>query len=318
MNPRQSKRISRERQIPLGDSRVVSYLSRLARRGDKPGSLPGWRQFTSGAIAKAAMVRTPSKHLKLSKPLRKSLPPTRDQIAQEFKTMQSQSEWNLTDFEDVFVIIRADWNAWSAFEEIVRCGYKQDHLLMSLAITFSHDPRSTLFLSGTHWDGWTPWNEKWKGLKGVANTLTLIATKMEKHIAKSDRGPIPLPTLSGSEKGSADYHKSNLSGKRLAEIHSSIVAMTEEIKQYCEMARDWRKVVPRSDIIEDESLRLFVESIKACTGEWHIPEVAKLLSAGGVSVSEETLWKMLKLRTPLLDRSDPKTGHQWEPDIGKF
>src|SRR5215467_9752253 len=34
---------------------------RLARRGDKPGSLPGWRQSTSGAIAKAAMTLDPSK-----------------------------------------------------------------------------------------------------------------------------------------------------------------------------------------------------------------------------------------------------------------
>jgi hypothetical protein len=47
-----------------------------------------------------------------------------------------------------------------------------------------------------------------------------------------------------------------------------------------------------------------MRGVKARTGKWYVEDVAKLLKVGGIVVSAETLRKMLKWHTPLLDNYD--------------
>ena len=156
----------------------------------------------------------------------------------------------------------------------------------------------------------------------MARTLTLIQKKMGKHLSRSERGPIPLPTLAGTEKGTKEYERSHLSSSHLQAIYDGLKLAIAEIDEYCRMRREWLRRVPRRDIAEKESLGLLMRSVKDRTGKCYHADLSKLLSIDvskvAVTINNETvrlrplrtsadaLRKILKLRTPLLDQWNPK------------
>ena len=238
--------------------------------------------------------------------------PTSEAVAQEFENLQSNSGWRLIDFQQLFGRIRKDRYAWPAFEKLTGRGYRPDHLLMSLGHTFVNNTR--------FWDEWDAWKRKWEGLTSIAKTLRLLEKKMDGDLAGQSRGPIPLPTRVGTEAGSEEYQKSQLSASRLRVIHENLKIAASEIEEYCRLRREWLRRVPRRDIAEKESLGLLMRSVKERTHKWYFTDVSKLLSIDvskltvisnnkptllkPLRTSAEALRKIVTLRTPLLDRHD--------------
>lgn len=220
-----------------------------------------------------------------------------EKINEEFQRLQSNSGLVLN--QKLFRQLRNDPDAWPAFEKLVERGYSRAALLVSLQHTFSN---RLLF-----WTGWSSWKDKWDGLNSLGKTLQRVQQKMKRHLDRSERGPIPLPTLVATDEASADYQKSQMSDIRLRNIHEYIKNAAGEIEDYCQMRRQWLREVPRKDIAERESIGMFMRSVKGRTGKWYLSDVAKLLKAGGIVIPAETLRKMLNLRAPRLDLWYPGT-----------
>jgi hypothetical protein len=238
------------------------------------------------------------------KPRQLFAPLSADKVNEEFETLQSSSGWTLTEFQRLFSQLRNDPGGWTAFEKLDKRGYPKAILLLSLGATFSNKLH--------FWREWTAWESKWDGLGNVVKTLRRIETKMKRHLEKNDRGPIPLPTLSGTTEGSEEYIRSHMAERRLRDIHKALATAAAEIEEYCRTRRKWLRDVPRRDIAEKESIGLFMRSVKGRTGKWYLSDVEQLLRVGNISITAETLRKMLKFRTPLLDRWDIRTGYRWE------
>ena len=229
---------------------------------------------------------------------------TKDEL--EIARLESNSGWRFRDSDRaLFRDIRSDVEAQHAFEKLTkgRRAIRPAVLLLNLGSEFC--PRD--------WKEWEAWKDKWAGLSTAAKTIRLVEAKMKRHVGKSNRGPVPLPIMAGTEKGDKDYIRSHRADSRLRDICKTLAACAAEIEEYCQMRRNWLREVPRKNATQKERIVLFMRFVKEKTGKWYFERVAALLNVGRKinarnEITAETLRKLRKLRTPLLDRLEARTG----------
>ena len=196
----------------------------------------------------------------------------------------SQLGWNLGEsHRKLYRAIRSDPSASIAFEKLT-AGLRAIPpviLLLSLeAEGFSRgEPRQD-------WKDWDRWKDKWEDLGRTARSLKRIASSMEKHIKRNDRGPIPLPTLLPTTEGEAadkereEYSRSHQANARLTAIVASLLENALEIERFCQMRHNWLQRMPRKhrDTIQSERRVLFLRFVEARTGESHFEDIAALFN----------------------------------------
>ena len=164
---------------------------------------------------------------------------------------------------------------------------------------------------------WDSWNRKWNGIKAAGESLRLIASKLNEHLGKSHRGPIPFRMVTGAIDESGEYYlESHRANKHVQHIAEQFATLASEIEKILEIRQSWLSRMPqkdRSQAIEKEQLVLFMRLIKQQTGRPHIEDLAALLNAVyGTSGSEEEEVGIDKLRklskrfiTPRISRAFP-------------
>ena len=215
------------------------------------------------------------------------------------------SGWRFSEIHrKAFKAITEDPKAQRAFKSLTagKNAISPASLLLNLGL------ESKYFLRG-HWKEWDRWQDKWEYLERLVKSLKQIASKVEKHVKVSDRGPIPLPTLAGMET-EHEYVSSLGSNGRLKVIAGQLLKSASEIERDCEIRREWLRKMPRKDrrdIIEKERLVRFMCFVKARTGKPHFEKIATLLnvvrgtSGSPNEISADSLRKLSKrLTTPFI------------------
>lgn len=205
------------------------------------------------------------------------------QIDAEFAQLAS-SGWNLGEsHRRLYRAIRSDPSAASAFAKLTTGSRAIPPVILLLNLeveAFSQGkPRQD-------WKGWDRWKDKWEDLGRTGKSLKRIAANIEKHIQRSDRGPIPLPTLLPTTEGEVEdkergeYAHSLQANRRLKAIVASLRENASEIERFCQIRRDWLRRMPRKrrDTIQSERHILFLRFVEARTGKSHFEHVATLLN----------------------------------------
>ena len=243
------------------------------------------------------------------------------QIEAEFARL-SQLGWNLGEsHRKVYWAIKSDLSGNIAFGKLTT-GPKAIPpviLLLSLEVeAFSQgEPRQD-------WKGWDRWKDKWEDLGRIAKSMKRIASKMEKHIQRSDRGPIPLPTLLPTTQGEAadkereEYTRSHQADARLTAIVAGLRENVSEIEGFCQMRRNWLRKMPRKhrDTIRSERRVLFLRFVETRTGEPNFEDLATLFNicktvsqpnVQTADVSADYLRKLSsRFSTPLIEKQYPR------------
>jgi hypothetical protein len=241
------------------------------------------------------------------------------------------SGWNFSEHHRrAFRDIDENPDARTSFENLTSCAkpISKSRLLLSLVAEAEawigyRIANKEAIVSGK-WDDWGKWSDKWDGLHAIARSLKVLASKMEKHIALSERGPVALPVLVGQSGEAERYTASHIANRRLDAIRAQLLENAAEIDGFWMARQEWLKKLPRKnrgDLIERERLVMFMRFVEQETGKPHYENIATLLSTVRWSIatfnglpfessdtlSSDMLRKLSKRFTsPMLERAYPK------------
>jgi hypothetical protein len=146
-------------------------------------------------------------------------------------------------------------------------------LLLALGIAIDSGARPLL------WHKAERWKEKWEGLRGAAKSLKWLATKIEKHLAKSDLGPAPLATV-GYDRWHQHYSSSVAAYATLTNLPSLLRGCAKLIEFYCDLNREWLAETPRDPDGQSQRTVALLCWVKEKTGRCYFERVAALLNVG--------------------------------------
>jgi hypothetical protein len=244
----------------------------------------------------------------------------------------TSSGWNFGEHHKrAFSDIGEDPNARTSFKNLTSCAkpISKSRLLLELVFEaeawIGHRMTDKGAIVSGRWDGWEKWSDKWKGLHAMAKSLKGLASKIEKHIALSERGPVALPVMVGEPGEVERYTASHMANPRLKAIAAQLRENAAEIEGFWNSRQEWLKKLPRKNrgnLIERERLVMFMRFVEHETGEPHYEDIANLLSTVRESIansnavpfepdrdqlSSDMLRKLSKRpSTPLVERIYPK------------